>query len=115
MNYGMFLKTCRHSLGYTVREMQLELCLKDELTIRRMEDGKIDVQGPTWVAILSMLDREGITDLAKQLQGIVDAIRARADDKNVEKENRFQAKKAESDLTKARQLLAEDQEYGTTL
>lgn len=108
---GQLLKTCRQSLGFTVRDMQVELCIEDERTMRRLEDGEIDVRGPTWLAMYFILLREGMTELAEQVFDIINIIRTRASAKIIDKAERYQVRKSESNLVKARRLLMEDQEY----
>jgi hypothetical protein len=51
-------KDCRHALGLTVNQMQDALCVLNRLTILRIEEKEIDIQGPTWVALWHLLDAD---------------------------------------------------------
>lgn len=58
-------KLCREALGATPEEMQDDLCIWDVTTILKIERGKIDVHGPTWVALWGLLE-ERIEELESQ-------------------------------------------------
>lgn len=79
------LRICRRRLGMSVRELQVELCFKNPRTVRRMETGESEILGPTWIALMYILDERGEDDLADRIQEIVDARQKLLDEKQEEK------------------------------
>ena len=77
-------KKCRHALGLTVNGMQDELCVLNRTSILRIESGRIDVQGPTWIAMWFLLDEKlteepsnvEISTLMDEVEKFIDKIRA---------------------------------------
>ena len=83
MNHAQLFKEARDALGLTVRDMQRELCIADERTVRRIESGEITVYGPTWVAIYYILmefsDRASTDDRAVEMTTLADRIMSYAE------------------------------------
>ena len=96
MTAARLFKRCREALGLTTEQMQDALCMMDLTTILKIERGAIDVHGPTWVAIQSLLDRRlsdcldddgdlrgdvdpgHLTALASEVQRYIEAIQGAA-------------------------------------
>lgn len=77
-------KDCRHALNLTINQMQDALCVLNRQSILRIEEGKIDVQGPTWVALWHLLDSDlsekkgdtkRINELMDQIESFMDEIK----------------------------------------
>lgn len=79
------LRICRRRLGMSVRELQVELCFKNPRTVRRMEAGEAEILGPTWIALMYILDERGEEDLADRIQEIVSARQKLLDEERAEK------------------------------
>jgi glycerol kinase len=90
---AQLLKTCRHRLGMSVRDFQVELCFRDAKTVLRMEAGELTIHGATWVALMYLLDEHQHEDLADQIHDLVEVMRDDLDEKRTEKWNRWQEKK----------------------
>lgn len=81
---SQLFKRCRHALGLTVNEMQDELLILNRQSILRIEEGQIDVQGPTWVALWYLLDEKleegNLPQNADEIERLMDEIESFADE-----------------------------------
>jgi hypothetical protein len=75
LEQAQFFKDCRHRLGMSVRDLQVELCFLDEQTILKIEDGRYTIHGATWVALMYVLDENGHEELADRVHALVEGLR----------------------------------------
>ncbi len=88
-------KHCRTLLRLTPEEMAVDLCLADERTVRRMESGEITIYGPTWIAVLYLLEEADLDELADYVGDMIAGEREKLEDKLDEKAVRSLERRAQ--------------------